>query len=324
MRTLGYCPRIWAVFDVPNDQGGQLRLCWFRSAFDEFENEIPISQYSVYRRIDPLPVTAAPAGAAPVVLGATSFPPGDWEYIESVPALGENEYCCIVPTLCDWTVTYGWCWSVFCVVAEPMGPGGYFASRADSGCSFDNLEPSPPEGLHMAAATELAWDEAPEDDFDHFTVYGSAGGLFEHAEFISETYGTFLDVSGAAYHYYHVTASDRAGNESGDASVENTFASAPEGALPLAFALRQNHPNPFTSGTSIGFDLPRSGRVIIEVMDISGRVVRTLVDEVMPAGIHSTAWRGEGAAGEAAGPGVYFVRMNAGEFSATRKMMLLR
>ena len=323
MRTLGYSPRIWGVFDVPNDQGGQLRLCWFRSAFDEFEIEIPISQYSVWRRIDPLPVTSGAADGGPVIFGGSSFPPGTWEYIESVPALGENEYCCIVPTLCDWTVMYGWCWSVFCVVAEPLSPGGQFYSPPDSGCSFDNLEPSVPEGLHMPGATELAWDEAPEDDFDHFTVYGSASGLLEDAVLISITHVPFMDLSGTAYDYYHVTASDFAGNESADASIENAFADVRDG-LPTAFALRQNHPNPFTSGTTIGFDIPRHGHVAVEVIDVNGRVVRTLVDEQKPAGRYAAVWDALDAAGSSVGPGVYFVRMKAGDFSETRKLMLLR
>jgi len=187
MRTLGYCPRIWAVLDVPNDQGGQARVCWFRSAYDEMESSYPIYEYSVWRRIDPLPLSTGAQVAQPVMLGGTEFPPGDWDYVASVPALAENEYCCVVPTLCDWTVTNGDCWTVFFIAAETIYPLTYFASPPDSGMSFDNLEPSPPAGLHMPTATELAWDEAPEDDFDHFAVYGSWTGDFEGAEFISQT-----------------------------------------------------------------------------------------------------------------------------------------
>ncbi|MGD9141441.1 MAG: FlgD immunoglobulin-like domain containing protein [bacterium] len=339
IRTLGYSPRFWAVSDIPGDQGGQLRLCWFRAAFDRFESPITITEYTVYRRDDPLPLSSGaagrsgaaaaadgvPAGATgePVVLQGTDFPPGDWDYITTVPALGENEYCCVVPTLCDWSVANGWCWSVFCVVAETAG-FTFFASPVDSGCSFDNLEPSPPGGLYMPTATELAWDGAPEDDFDHFSVYGSASGDFGEAEFIMDVYVPEAEVSAFLYEYYHVTTLDHAGNESGDASTRNTFAGVPGEGLPVAFALRQNTPNPFSAGTAIGYDMPGQARVEIDVIDIEGRVVRTLVDEVAPAGRHSAAWDGRDGYGARVGPGIYFVRMRAGDFSATCKMMVLR
>jgi hypothetical protein len=323
MRTLGYSPRIWTASDVPGDQGGQIRLCWFRSAYDVFESTVPIYEYSVWRRVDPLPPVSGAVDGQPVVLGGTSFPPGTWVNVTDVPALGVNEYCCVVPTVCDWTED-GVCWSAFCVVADPHSPGSYFVSPVDSGYSVDNLEPSPPAGLHMPTATDLAWDAAPEDDFDHYAVYGSYSGDFEDAEFITETDIPAMDVSDATYDYYHVTAVDHAGNESDDSSVENNFAAVPDERLPVAFALRRNHPNPFTSGTAIGFDMPRQGRVALEVIDVSGRVVRALVDEVRPAGRHSAAWNGLDAAGAQVGPGVYFVRMTAGDFSQTRKMMVLR
>jgi hypothetical protein len=176
----------------------------------------------------------------------------------------------------------------------------------------------------MASATDLVWDAAPEDDFNHFAVYGSASGDFADAEFISETYVPAMDVSSASYDYYHVTALDHAGNESGDSSIENTFARVPGEGLPVAFALRQNHPNPFSEDTSIGYDMPRRVRVQLDVIDVNGRVVRTLASGMAPAGRHSAAWNGSDNAGALVGPGIYFIRMRADDFSATRKMLFLR
>jgi hypothetical protein len=330
MRTLGFSPRIWAVADITGDQGGQVRLCWFRSAYDEIESAYPIFEYSVWRRIDPLPLSggAAPGIAGcdrgPVVLAGTEFPPGDWDYVATVPALGENEYCCVVPTLCDWSVANGMCWSVFFVAAQTSMPLTYFASPPDSGVSVDNLEPSPPAGLYMPAATQLAWDAAPEDDFDHFAVYGSETGDFGGAWFISETDVPAMDVSAVTYAYYHVTTLDHAGNESEPSSVENTFADVEGGAVPKAYALGRNRPNPFGSVTSIGFDMPAGGHVVLEVIDVTGRTVRTLVESDMPAGRHTVAWDGSDVSGAHVSPGIYFVRLRAGAFTATRKMLLLR
>ena len=65
-----------------------------------------------------------------------------------------------------------------------------------------------------------------------------------------------------------------------------------------------------------------AGRV--EVIDVKGRVMRTLVDNIMPAGRHSAVWDGRDEAGARVGPGVYFMRMSAGEFTANRKVMVLR
>jgi len=60
------------------------------------------------------------------------------------------------------------------------------------------------------------------------------------------------------------------------------------------------------------------------VLDVNGRVVRILLDETRPAGRHSAVWNGHDRSGVDVGPGIYFVRMEAGEFTAIRKMLLLR
>jgi flagellar hook assembly protein FlgD len=64
--------------------------------------------------------------------------------------------------------------------------------------------------------------------------------------------------------------------------------------------------------------------VRLKVVDVRGKVVRVLTDEAWPAGRHSVVWTGENDAGDAAGPGVYFVRIEAGGFMATNKMLLMR
>jgi hypothetical protein len=94
--------------------------------------------------------------------------------------------------------------------------------------------------------------------------------------------------------------------------------------LPIVFALKLNRPNPFESGTLIAFDLPKPCAVRLEVVDVRGRVVRVLTDEAWAAGRHSVAWAGENDAGEMSGPGVYFVRIQAGEFTARNKMLRMK
>ena len=320
-RLLGYDPLIWRIADVPGDQGREVTVSWFRSAYDDFGSPNPITEYSVWRRIDEWSLTAP--RALPALLAGISYPPGKWDYVETVPATYAGEYNAVVPTLCDSTIAHGMCWSAFFVIAHTSYPTLYYTSAVDSGYSVDNLAPAPPTGLQLSSATDLEWYEAPEADFDYFTVYGSESGDFYESEFIGYTTYTNYDVSGAVYDFYHVTATDFSGNEGDPATVDNANTGA-EGGMPVAYALRQNRPNPFGASTAIGFDLPRQAGVTLEVIDIEGRVVRTLLDEARPAGRYSVAWDGRDASGAAAGPGVYFIRMTAGEFSQTRKAMLLK
>lgn len=97
-----------------------------------------------------------------------------------------------------------------------------------------------------------------------------------------------------------------------------------EGLMPTAFALYGASPNPFGPSTTIRFDLPRPATVKLAVYDISGRKVRTLVDGALGAGHRSIVWDGRDDGHNAAGSGLYFYRMEAGAFSATRKLTLLK
>ncbi|MEK7251079.1 MAG: T9SS type A sorting domain-containing protein [Bacteroidota bacterium] len=90
-------------------------------------------------------------------------------------------------------------------------------------------------------------------------------------------------------------------------------------ALPFAFALHQNYPNPFNPTTTIRYDLPSAGLVSLEVFDILGREVRTLVNEKLQAGSYERTFDASGLAS-----GVYFYRLNAGPFLQTRKFILAK
>jgi hypothetical protein len=94
--------------------------------------------------------------------------------------------------------------------------------------------------------------------------------------------------------------------------------------LPLDFALRQNVPNPFNPRTKIDFDLPRSSFVRLDVLNILGRKVRSLINEELSAGKHSIIFDALSDDGNALASGVYFYRLEAGDFIQSRKMMLLK
>jgi len=94
--------------------------------------------------------------------------------------------------------------------------------------------------------------------------------------------------------------------------------------LPTEFALRQNAPNPFNPSTSISYDLPRASNVQLEIYNVLGQKVRTLVSGYQEAGSQSIIWDGADNTGSSVASGVYFYRINAGEFNATKKMMMLK
>ncbi len=85
------------------------------------------------------------------------------------------------------------------------------------------------------------------------------------------------------------------------------------------FRLEQNYPNPFNPSTMINYQLPMSNWVTLRVYDLLGRQVATLVDEEKPPGSYTVEWNATGLAS-----GVYYYRLQAGEFSQTMKLILLR
>ncbi|UCB51624.1 MAG: fibronectin type III domain-containing protein, partial [Candidatus Zixiibacteriota bacterium] len=93
--------------------------------------------------------------------------------------------------------------------------------------------------------------------------------------------------------------------------------------IPL-FWLKQNYPNPFNSETIIEYALAAESRVRITVYNILGQRVKTLLDRVQPAGRHNLTWNGENERGDAVSSGIYFYRIEAGEFKNTRRMLFLK
>ncbi|MCK6622291.1 MAG: T9SS type A sorting domain-containing protein [Calditrichaceae bacterium] len=100
-------------------------------------------------------------------------------------------------------------------------------------------------------------------------------------------------------------------------------------ARPQGFELRQNYPNPFNPTTAISYQLSPMGQaalsdVQLTVYNLLGQKVRTLVNARQPAGRYEVKWEGRDEEGKPVGSGVYFYRLEAGDFTQTRKMLLLR
>lgn len=92
-----------------------------------------------------------------------------------------------------------------------------------------------------------------------------------------------------------------------------------KGSIPGAFLLAQNYPNPFNPNTNIKFELPKSSVVRLSVFDMLGREVSVLVNDRRNAGVHEVRFSGSNLAS-----GVYFYRLQAGEFVSTKKLVILK
>ena len=102
------------------------------------------------------------------------------------------------------------------------------------------------------------------------------------------------------------------------------LAKSEQATLPKTYSLFQNYPNPFNPETQISYDLPNDSWVKLSIYNIRGQKVRTLVDGFEAAGHKRIKWDGTDEEGKKVGSGLYFYRIQAGEFTDTKKMILMK
>ncbi|MCP4566767.1 MAG: T9SS type A sorting domain-containing protein [FCB group bacterium] len=96
------------------------------------------------------------------------------------------------------------------------------------------------------------------------------------------------------------------------------------GVLPNKYQLYSNYPNPFNPRTTIAYDLPQAGEVNLEIFNILGQRVATLVEAYQEAGHYEVAWDSKDEGGQAVASGVYFYKLTTADFVNSRKMLLLK
>jgi len=97
-----------------------------------------------------------------------------------------------------------------------------------------------------------------------------------------------------------------------------------EQQLPRIFALAQSYPNPSTGSMAIHYQMPKESEIALKVYNISGQLVKTFVNETQKAGYYQVTWDGRDELGHSVRSGVYFYRMEAGDFRAVRKLVIVR
>ena len=93
---------------------------------------------------------------------------------------------------------------------------------------------------------------------------------------------------------------------------------------PLIYKLDPSWPNPFNPQTTLRFSIPHPAHVRLAIYDLRGKLIRTLADDLQPAGLYTVPWDGRDRRGAAVASGVYFARLESEEGVQTRKMVLAR
>jgi hypothetical protein len=176
-----------------------------------------------------------------------------------------------------------------------------------------------------ATGFDVRWSGSDDAGIVSYSVYVTNNGInFQPwVSGVADTVGTFSGTLGSSYGFYSV-AVDTAGNVERsklypEASTRVVTGIKVSGELPLTYNLYQNYPNPFNPSSTIRIALPEVSNVTLIIYNILGQRVRTLVDERLNAGYHNIRFDATGLAS-----GIYFCRVRAGSYVATRKMLLLR
>lgn len=163
-----------------------------------------------------------------------------------------------------------------------------------------------------------------------------AGGVHTSVALPPGTYGAVVSGVGGYLEEYYLEAASLAEADSFSVvrtsvtpAIDFTLARDPvdtggSEAPPTHLMLEEPQPNPFSSQTSVSYAVPAPCGVRLAVHDTQGRLVRVLVDEVVPRGAHRVAWDGKDGAGRYVGSGVYLITLESQSTSSTRHAVLMR
>jgi len=242
-----------------------------------------------------------------------------WYPTELVPAGNLDDFVGL-ETDGDWTLTVSdnasgdtgtlneWCMNFSYALPVPVGAGAMTASSGTDGVMLIwEYEPSIVDAFHVyrraegETAQRLTSEALSDED--------------GRIEYVDTPYGF---APGTELYYSYSLVVDGRETERG-AEVKVLFNGAP-----TRFTMHRNYPNPFNPLTKIRFELPKPGLVKLAVYDLSGRMVRTLLNENLPASIHESQWDGTDDQGRRVASGTYYFRLTADGKTAVQKAMLVK
>ncbi|MCK4548671.1 MAG: right-handed parallel beta-helix repeat-containing protein [Candidatus Krumholzibacteria bacterium] len=234
------------------------------------------------------------------------------------------------------------CWYYkVCAVNTSGYSGGYSneAGACASGADTENpvvtvVYPAGGETFTAGDSFDIQWIATDNVGVDSVTIYYSMNNGTDWTVLASGepndslyTWDVPIEDPGSDSCLVRIDAYDPSLNtgsgQSGDIFTIDPYTTGVE-ETPLATALHQNYPNPFNGHTTISYSLENPEHVSVRIYDTAGRLVRTLEDRDRAAGSYQVVWNGRDNASRPVASGIYFMRMNAGAYGESRKIVYLR
>jgi len=297
----GYGPYDLSINDIPNDQGGYVYVSFSKSLFDT----------------NTLDTNIDPDGTGLEGYLIERMDNGVWTSTVTIFAYGSNSYQVETTTLTDSTSVSG-AINEYRIIAAMM-EGNFVSNGTATGYSVDNIAPETPSalsGVYDVSENKavLSWASSEANDISHYNIY-------RNTELHSTTTETSFTDEIIEDTEYAVSAVDIHENESVMSS--SVLVSLPlnviDNLIPTEYALMSVYPNPFNPVTSIRYGLPDHVNVQIIVYNLSGMQVETLMYGFQAPGYHAVNWNADNHPS-----GVYFVKIVAGDYINTQKLMLVK
>ncbi len=213
------------------------------------------------------------------------------------------------------------------LAAYSLISSGHDIAPVECTCSelqFDDFSSEPFEGVYVIVRDVTV--AIADDGFGNWHLYdgtGTAqvdvGGDYTYEPQVGDHISFVKGVVDYSYDQYEIEIMTDEDIGTVTTGVEGT-----DGQMPLDYSLSQNYPNPFNPVTRLTYTLPQAGPVRIEIFNVAGQKVRTLMDGPETAGRHELTWTGLDDHGSQVASGIYFCRFQAGDLSTVRKMVLLK
>lgn len=193
----------------------------------------------------------------------------------------------------------------------------------------DKTAPGIPQDLQVtfnqaedSALVELSWSEVPDSDLDKYIISRDDGN--QSIQFEADSAGYTDTITKSGNYSYSVQSVDLSGNVSEPSEmVQITITTVSNeilnNSVPHVFTLSQNYPNPFNPSSTIRFGIPEASIVKLEVFNLLGQKVKTLVDGRKSAGFHTVTFDGSDLSS-----GMYIYRIQGGDFVQIKKMTLVK
>ena len=212
-----------------------------------------------------------------------------------------------------------------CQNQQIFEPSGY----GDITFGAEDEVPPPPANVSLSnfyfgsdILANIEWEQPPINDFDYFNVYYNSGNGFE---VLNTTIGTqiFYYASPLVATEFYITTVDKSGQESdpSETVLFDPWVGIDGPALETEISV---YPNPTSGAATVSFRLNEPSLTQVNVFDVQGKLVATLLNSEIPAGEYALVWDGKSTSGEQLCNGIYFVKISNSQMTVSKKLILMK